>query len=254
MRLQGRTALVTGGSMGIGREVCLAYAAEGARVAVNSIGDPERVADVVAQIEAAGGTAMAVYGDVSREEQVEAMVRQVNEAWGGVDILVNNAGIYPRKPWMELTGDDWDHVQAVNAKSCFLMSKAVFPYMKSQGYGKIINVTSVTFFRGQKGFAHYVASKGAVIGFTRALSREVGEFGVTVNAVSPGAVMNERELLDMPDPAEREATRIYLSQEQAIPRRQLPADIVGAFVHLASKESDFMTGQTLNVDGGWVMH
>lgn len=254
MRLTNKVALVTGGSTGIGREVCLAYAAEGAKVAINYIGSPDKAAEVAARIEAAGGKAMTVYGDVSREDQVEAMIHAVNETWGGVDILVNNAGIYPRKPWFELTGDEWDHVQAVNAKSCFLTSKAVFPYMKERGYGKIVNVTSVTFFRGQKGFVHYVASKGAVIGFTRALAREVGEFGITVNAISPGAVMTEQELLDMPDLAEREATRVYLEREQSIPRRQLPADMVGAFLYLASPESDFMTGQTLNVDGGWVMH
>lgn len=254
MRLQNKVALVTGGSTGIGRDVCLAYAAEGAKVAVNYIGSEAAAAEVVARIEAAGGTAMAVYGDVSREEQVTAMVRAVSDAWGGTDILVNNAGIYPRKPWFEITGEEWDYVQAVNAKSCFLTSRAVFPFMRSRGYGKIINVTSVTFFRGQKGFVHYVASKGAVIGFTRALSREVGEFGITVNAISPGAVMTEQELLDMPDPAEQEATRVYLAKEQAIPRRQLPADMVGCFLYLASPDSDFMTGQTLNVDGGWVMH
>jgi 3-oxoacyl-[acyl-carrier protein] reductase len=142
----------------------------------------------------------------------------------------------------------------VNAKSCFLTSKAVFPYMSARGYGKIINVSSVTFHRGQKGFVHYVASKGAVVGFTRALGREVGPHGITVNAISPGAVMTEQELLDMPDLNEREQTRVYLAQEQAIPRRQIPEDMVGCFLYLASSDSDFMTGQTLSVDGGWTMN
>jgi 3-oxoacyl-[acyl-carrier protein] reductase len=254
MRLKGKTALVTGGSTGIGQEVCLAYAAEGARVAVNYLVSREKAMEVVEAIEAAGGEAMAVYGDVSDEAQVNAMVEAVNQAWGGVDILVNNAGIYPRKTWYEITGEEWDRVQAVNLKSCFLTSKAVFPYMRDKGYGKIINVSSVTFWRGQKGFVHYVASKGGVIGFTRALSREVGMHGITVNAISPGAVMTEQELLDMPDPAEQEKNRIYLEAEQAIPRRQLPKDMVGVFLFLASPDSDFMTGQTVNVDGGWMMH
>ncbi|TMV48929.1 3-oxoacyl-ACP reductase FabG [Paenibacillus mesophilus] len=254
MRLHDKVALVTGGSTGIGREVCLAFATEGARVAVNYIGSEQKARDVVAEIEAAGGQAMAVFADVSDEAQVNAMIETVNRAWGGVDILVNNAGIYPRKAWHEITGDEWDRVQAVNLKSCFLTSKAVFPHMREKGYGKIINVSSVTFWRGQKGFVHYVASKGGVIGFTRALSREVGMHGITVNAISPGAVMTEQELLDMPDAAEREKTRLYLTEEQAIPRRQLPPDMVGAFLFLASRDSDFTTGQTVNVDGGWVMH
>ncbi|TNJ61206.1 3-oxoacyl-ACP reductase FabG [Paenibacillus hemerocallicola] len=254
MRLKDKVALVTGGSTGIGREVCLAFAAEGARVAVNYIGPEEKAKEVVSAIEAAGGHAMAVFADVSDEGQVNAMVEAVGRAWGGVDILVNNAGIYPRKEWHEITGDEWDRVQAVNLKSCFLTSKAVFPHMKDKGYGKIINVSSVTFWRGQKGFVHYVASKGGVVGFTRALSREVGMHGITVNTISPGAVLTEQELLDMPDAAEREKTRLYLEEEQAIPRRQLPPDMVGAFLFLASSDSDFTTGQTVNVDGGWVMH
>ncbi len=254
MRLQGKVALITGGSTGIGREVCLRFAEEGAKVAVNYIGDETRAASVVTEIEGKGGQAMAVYADVSKEEQVNTMIDRVNQAWGGVDILVNNAGIYPRKSWHEITGDEWDHVHAVNAKSCFLTSKAVFPYMSERGYGKIINVSSVTFHRGQKGFVHYVASKGAVVGFTRALGREVGPHGITVNAISPGAVMTEQELLDMPDLNEREQTRVYLAQEQAIPRRQIPEDMVGCFLYLASSDSDFMTGQTLSVDGGWTMN
>ncbi|MEF3305949.1 SDR family NAD(P)-dependent oxidoreductase [Paenibacillus sp. GYB003] len=254
MRLRQKTALVTGGSTGIGREVCLAFAKEGARVAVNYIGPESQAQDVVAAIEAEGGEALAVRADVSDEAQVNAMVRRVGDAWGGVDILVNNAGIYPRKPWYDITGDEWDRVQAVNLKSCFLTSKAVFPHMRDKGYGKIINVSSVTFWSGQKGFVHYVASKGGVIGFTRALSREVGMHGITVNAISPGAVMTEQELLDMPDPEEREKTRLFLAEAQSIPRRQLPPDIVGAFLYLASPDSDFTTGQTINVDGGWMMH
>ncbi|GAA3399712.1 SDR family NAD(P)-dependent oxidoreductase [Paenibacillus hodogayensis] len=254
MRLQHKVALVTGGSTGIGLAVCQAFAEQGAKVVVNYIGPSDRAEAAVAAIRSAGGEAMAVHADVSDEAQVNAMVETIGRAWGGVDILVNNAGIYPRKAWYEITGDEWDRVQAVNLKACFLTSKAVFPHMRAKGYGKIINVSSVTFWRGQKGFAHYVASKGGVIGFTRALSREVGQHGITVNAISPGAVMTEQELLDMPDPAERESVGRYFAEEQAIPRRQLPADMAGAFLFLASPDSDFTTGQTVNVDGGWMMH
>lgn len=254
MRLEGKTALVTGGATGIGREVCIAFAAAGAKVAVNYIGSDERAKQVVRTIREQGGQAMAVHADVSDEQQVNAMVETIGHEWGGVDILVNNAGIYPRKAWHEISGEEWDRVQAVNLKACFLTSKAVYPHMKSQGYGKIINVSSVTFWNGQKGFVHYVASKGGVIGFTRALSREVGAEGITVNAITPGAVLTEQELLDMPDPAEQEEMRLFLEGVQSIPRRQLPSDMVGAFLFLASRDSDFTTGQTLNIDGGWMMH
>lgn len=254
MRLEGKTALVTGGATGIGREVCIAFAAEGAKVAVNYIGSDERAQQVVRTIREQGGQAIAVHADVSDEQQVNAMVETIGQAWGGVDILVNNAGVYPRKAWHEISGEEWDRVLAVNLKACFLTSKAVYPHMKAQGYGKIINVSSVTFWNGQKGFVHYVASKGGVIGFTRALSREVGAEGITVNAITPGAVLTEQELLDMPGEAEQEELRIFLEGAQSIPRRQLPSDMVGAFLFLASRDSDFTTGQTLNIDGGWMMH
>ncbi|MNH93069.1 (S)-1-Phenylethanol dehydrogenase [compost metagenome] len=254
VRLANKVALITGGSTGIGHAVSLAFGAEGASVAVNYIHNEAKAMETVSSIEARGGRALAVYGDVSKGKDVSAMVAQINEHWGGVDILVNNAGIYPRKAWYEITEEEWDLVQAVNLKSCFLTSKSVFPYMQQQGYGKIINVSSVTFLRGQKGFVHYVASKGGIIGFTRALSREVGIHGITVNAISPGAVLTEQELADYPDPSIQEELRQYLANEQAIPRRQLPGDMVGCFLYLASRESDFMTGQTLNVDGGWAMH
>ncbi|SFB39160.1 3-oxoacyl-[acyl-carrier-protein] reductase [Cohnella sp. OV330] len=254
MRLANKVALVTGGSTGIGEAVCLAFGAEGARVAVNYPSDAARAEDVAGRIRAAGGEAMAVQADVSNSDQVEAMFREIGETWGGADIVVNNAGIYPRRAWHEISEAEWDRVLAVNLKSCFLTSKAAFPHMRSRGYGKIINVASVAFLRGQGGFAHYVASKGGVIGFTRALSREVGQFGIAVNAVSPGAVMTEQELADLPDPVAQESLRAYLDREQAIPGRLLPRDVAGCFLFLASGDSDHMTGQTLNVDGGWAMH
>lgn len=255
MRLQNKVALVTGGSRGIGREVCLAFGGEGAKVAVNYYPGNEAEADqVVEDIRIKGGQAMAVCCDVSQEQQVEDMVRKITEAWGGVDILVNNAGIYPRQKWYEITSEDWDRVMNVNLKSCLFTCKAVFPHMKQQNYGKIINVSSVTFLRGQKDFLHYVSSKGGVIGFTRALSREVGKHGITVNAITPGAVLTEQELLDFPDPQVQEETRAYFASEQSIPRRILPEDMVGSFVFLATPDSDCITGQTLNADGGWVMN
>ncbi|WP_409342425.1 SDR family NAD(P)-dependent oxidoreductase [Paenibacillus sp. MBLB4367] len=253
MKLRDKVALVTGGATGIGKAVCLAYAAEGAKVVVNYWNTPEEAEQVVAAILEAGGQAMMQQADVSSAADVERMIREVGAVWGGVDIVVNNAGIYPNKTWFTITEEEWDRVMNVNLKSCFLLSKAVFPYMKERRYGKIINVSSVTFLRGQKGFVHYVASKGGIVGFTRALAREVGEHGISVNAISPGAVLTEQELLTY-DEESRAESAVYLAKEQCFSRRELPSDMVGGFVFLASPDSDFVTGQLLNIDGGWVMH
>ncbi len=254
MALDGKVVLVTGGSRGIGKAVCLAFAAEGAKVVVNYANSKLEAEDVVQRIQQQGGQAFAYRCDVSDETEVNQMIGEVNKRWGGVDILVNNAASYPRKSWHEITGVEWDRVLAVNLKSCFLTSKAVFPYMKEQRYGKIINVSSVTFWKGQANFLHYVSSKGGIIGFTRGLAREVGEFGICVNAITPGAVQTEQELKDIPDEQERKEIEAYLAKEQCFSRRQTPRDMEGAFVFLASPQSDFITGQTLNVDGGWMMH
>ncbi len=255
MRLKGKVALVTGGLGGIGREVCLAFAAEGANVVVNyydnPFGEPEKV---IAEIEQSGGEAYAYQCDVGNEADIIGMIDDIAKRWDGVDILVNNAGIYPRKAWNEITSDEWDRVMCVNLRACFLTAKAVYPYMLDKKRGKIINVSSVTFWNGQTDFLHYVSSKGGIIGFTRALAREVGKHGISVNCITPGAVLTAQELLDFPDPAVQTATAEYLAKEQSISRRQLPQDIVGSFVFLASADSDFITGQTLNVDGGWMMH
>lgn len=253
MKLRNKVALVTGGATGIGKAVCLAYAAEGAKVVINYWNTPEEAEQVRAEIVASGGEAIVQQADVSKEAEVGRMVREIGAIWGGVDIVVNNAGIYPNKTWYEITEEEWDRVLNVNLKSCFLISKAVFPHMKEQNYGKIINVSSVTFLRGQKGFVHYVASKGGIVGFTRALAREVGEHGITVNAISPGAVMTEQELLTYSKEHLEEAAA-RLAKEQCFTRRQLPSDLIGGFVFLASPDSDFITGQLLNIDGGWAMH
>lgn len=253
MKLQNKVALVTGGSTGIGKAVCLAYAAEGAKVVINYWNTPEEAEQVRAEIVAAGGEAMTEQADVTKEAEIGRMVQAIGEVWGGVDILVNNAGIYPNKPWTEITEADWDLVMDVNLKSCFFVSKAVFPHMKARGYGKIINVSSVTFLSGQKGFVHYVASKGGIVGFTRSLAREIGEHGIGVNVISPGAVMTEQEKRTYSEEHLRE-TAVYLAQAQSFSRRQLPSDLVGGFVFLASPDSDFITGQLLNIDGGWMMH
>lgn len=253
MKLRNKVALVTGGATGIGKAVCLAYAAEGAKVVVNYWNTPEEAEQVRAAIVESGGEAIVQQADVSNAAEVERMIQAIGEIWGGVDIVVNNAGIYPNKTWYEITEEEWDRVMNVNLKSCFLISKAVFPHMRERKYGKIINVSSVTFLRGQKGFVHYVASKGGIVGFSRAMAREVGEHGITVNAISPGAVKTEQEMLTY-DEEHLAESAAYLAKEQCFTRRQLPLDMVGGFVFLASPDSDFITGQLLNIDGGWVMH
>lgn len=254
MKLKDKVALVTGSSQSIGRVVALRYAREGAKVVVNYLSHPGLADQVVKEIEAAGGEAIALKADVSSEAEVNEMVKQAVKRFGTIDILVNNAGMDPRRPWNEITVDEWDRVMAVNVRSQFICAKAVFPFMKKKNYGKIINVSSVTFHLGRKGYVHYVASKGAIIGFTRALAREVGADRITVNCITPGAVKTETELEKVGSAEAQEAVSAYLLDVQAIPARMEAADIEGAFVFLASADSDFITGQTLNADAGWAMY
>jgi len=253
MRLSGKVAIITGSSRSIGAAVAKRYAKEGAKVVVNYRTHPELAAQVTEEIISAGGQAVAVQADVSNEEDVQRLVNTAVAAFGGIDILVNNAAMDPRRTWHDITADEWDRIMAVNVRSQFLCAKTVFPYMKAQNYGKIINVSSVTFFTGQKQFLHYVTSKGAIIGFTRALAREVGEHNITVNCITPGAVLTETEYEKVSLETIQESA-VYLAKAQCFSRREVASDVEGAFVFLASADSDFITGQTLNVDGGWIMH
>lgn len=254
MKLKNKVAIVTGSSQSIGKVVALRYAKEGARVVINYLSRPELAAAVVKEIENSGGEAFAYGADVSDEAQVEQMVKKAADRFGTVDILVNNAAIDPRKAWNEITVEEWDRVMAVNVRSQFICAKAVFPFMRKQHYGKIINVSSVTFHLGRKGYVHYVASKGAIIGFTRALAREVGGDNITVNCITPGAVKTETEIDKVGSAEAQVQVTKYLLEVQAIPARMQASDIEGAFVFLASSDSDFITGQTLNADGGWAMY
>jgi 3-oxoacyl-[acyl-carrier protein] reductase len=252
MRLQGKVALLTGGSRGIGAALSLGLAREGARVVVNYFTSASAAAAVVDEIRASGGDAIKVQADVSRSQEVKRLVDEAANRYGAVDILVNNAAMTEvHKPWLSISEDEWDRVMAVNLKSCFLMSRAVYPLMRQSQWGRIINLSSVTFFTGQANLLHYVASKGGIIGLTRTLARELGPDGITVNAISPGAIQTESELRSFPD---QEAVRSYLLGAQAVKRRGVPEDIVGATVLLASDAGAFITGQTVNVDGGWAMH
>ena len=257
-RLQDKVAIVTGGggTNSIGRAICLRFGQEGARVAVLDV-NSEGAARVADEIIAAGGTAIPVACDITDLGQCEAAVRQVADTFGGrVDILVNNAAFFGTmgawRPFNEWTTEEWDHMQTVNVRGMWFCVQAVFPHMKAQGYGKIINLSSSTFFAGVPGFIHYTTSKGAVIGFTRSLGRELGEFGIRVNAIAPGFTVSDAQLeltKDSQEWYEANRTRQALNE-----RNEIPEDLAGPALFLASPDSDFMTCQTLLVDGGQSPH
>ena len=247
MRLAGKVAIVTGGARHIGAVYCRKLAAEGAAVIIADVLDGDKV---VQEITAAGGRAMALKVDVSKQEDTIQMAAETVKTFGRIDILVNNAAIFiniQRQPFYEITAEEWDRVSAVNIKGPFLCAKAVFPQMKEQRTGKIINISSSTAFAGTPLFLHYVASKSALIGMTRSLAREVGEFGICVNAIAPGLVQHEGQT------APKEFTEFQL-KARSIKRLQTPEDLLGVLVYLASPDSDFVTGQTILVDGGGIFH
>lgn len=247
MKLKDRVAIVTGGAKGLGSEFCAALAAEGASVIVIDIADPH---DVIARISDHGGTAKGIKADITNPEDVAAAVDEAVRAFGRIDILVNNAAIVlglVRKPFYEIDPAEWDKTMAVNLKGPWICTKAVFPYMKEQKKGKIVNLASETFFTGSHGFVHYVASKGGVVGLTRSLAIELGPHNITINAIAPGFTDSEssRSLADV---------KKYDTTRTPMGRLMQPSDLFGALIFLASEASDFITGQVLLVDGGRVMH
>ena len=248
-RLDGRVAVVTGGGGGLGADVCRALAAAGAAVAV--AGRTQETIDTVRdQVRTAGGQAISVLADVSDKASIDEMAQTVVSELGGVDVLVNNAAIYPRRAWTEITEEEWDAVLGTNLKGYFLCARACHDSMKERGNGRIVNLTSITFFVGFAMLLDYVSSKGGLIGFTRALARELGPEGITVNAISPGAFPTDAEKIH-PDP---EQYNQWVLDQQSLKRRGTPEDIGNLAVFLASDASSFITGQTLEIDGGWAMH
>ncbi len=251
MKLKGKVVMVTGAARGIGKTYALRLAEEGARVVVTDVLD---AGPVKAEIEAKGGEAIALYTDVSDENSVNEAVRKTIERFGKVDVLVNNAGIFADinlKPFHQISLEEWEKIIKVNLTGIFLCCKAVYPQMKKQGKGKIINVSSSVFFSGVPFFLHYSTSKGAIIALTRALAREVGDDGISVNSIAPGFTMSEAV---EPNPKFTQQAREIAVNSRCFKRDQRPEDLLGALVLLASDESDFITGQTIVVDGGMVLH
>ncbi len=197
-----------------------------------------------------GARCLAFETDISDRSSVEEMAKRVTGEFGGVDILVNNAAIYPSRPWSEITEEEWDEVRTVNLKGYFLCARAAYPHMRGRGQGRVINVASLTFFIGFANLLDYVASNGGVVGFTRTLAREVGSESITVNAISPGAFPTDAEKIH-PDP---EGYNRWVLDQQSIKRRGTPKDIGNLVAFLASDAASFITGQTIEVDGGWLMH
>jgi 3-oxoacyl-[acyl-carrier protein] reductase len=249
MRLDGRVAVVTGGGKGIGKAYCKGLAAEGAKVVVADI-DVEAATSAADEIRAAGGSAHPCRVDVASEVETRAMAEFATRQFGGIDILINNAAMYAnltRKNFDKITPEEFDRVLAVNVKGVWLCTLACVPAMRARGGGKIVNIGSGSVFVGGNGLVHYVASKMGVTGLTRALARELGDDKIKINTLIPGLTDSSSNAAN--------TSGDYLqtvAQQRCLKRIETPDDLIGALVFLSSSESDFITGQSLNCDGGFL--
>ena len=249
--LEGRVVIVTGGGKGIGKVYAQEFARAGAKVVAADI-DGAAAEAIASAITAANGEAIGVATDVADEASTLAMAQAALARFGGIDVLINNASlmsVLPRRSWMEIPVSEWDAVMDVNLRGPFLCSRAVMPAMRQRGRGKIVNISSSRVWDGTPNRLHYTTSKAGVIGFTRALARELGAFGITVNAVTPGLTLSETQAATTPS-----NYSAVNASGRAIGRDQFPEDLVGTVMFLSSAASDFITGQTINVDGGKAMH
>jgi len=249
-RLEGRVAIVTGGAKGIGAHYSGALAAEGARVMISDIADGQELAAGIAAKHGANSVASEIF-DVSDEGSVKRLVAKTLERFGQIDVLVNNAALYAplhEQKFTEIDVDLWDKVMAINLRGPFLMAKHVAPEMAKRGYGKIINIGSGTAYRGIPWMMHYVTTKGGIMAMTRSMSRELGDDGIRVNTLMPGFTLSDSIVNQNPGHVETARNRAVASR--AIKRDMHPQDLLGALVFLSSADSDFITGQTIAVDGG----
>jgi 3-oxoacyl-[acyl-carrier protein] reductase len=247
MRFENKSIIITGGGGKIGKAYAMAFAREGAKVSLPDIASAD---PVVKAIQDTGGTAITMKCDVSDEQSVKAMVDETAKRFGTIDVLINNAAYFMtvwKGPFWEMTVEEFDKAMAVNVRGSWLCAKAAVPHMQKQKQGKIINISSNVALTGNANYIHYVTSKGALIAMTRAMARELGDYNICVNTVTPGFVVTEGRQVD---PAYEKVR----AQQRSIKRTQVEADLVGTVLFLSSPESDFMTGQLINVDGGFHFH
>ena len=244
MRFKNQSVIITGGGGKIAKAYAMAFAQEGAKLSLPDIVSADRTVNAIRD---AGGTAITMACDVSDEQSVKTMVDETVKQFGTVDVLINNAAYFMtvwKGPFWEMTVEEFDKAMAVNVRGSWLCAKAVVPHMQKQKSGKIINVSSNVALTGNPNYIHYVTSKGALIAMTRAMARELGDWNICVNTVSPGFIVTEGRKVD----PEYEKIR---AQQRSIKRTQVENDLVGTVLFLSSPDSDFMTGQLLNVDGGF---
>jgi NAD(P)-dependent dehydrogenase (short-subunit alcohol dehydrogenase family) len=254
MRLRDKVAIITGAAQGIGAAFAFGFTNEGAKVLVADILDGK---DTVKSVEKMGGQAVFVRTDVSKQDECNAMAKAAFDRFGSIDILVNNAAIFSTlivKPFVEITTEEWNRVMQVNIGGPFHCTKAVFPYMKDRG-GKIINISSSSFLEGVPGMPHYVSSKGAVMAFTRCMARELGEYNINVNSLSPGFTHSEGgDRWDRNKAMPMGSVEDILMPQRCIKRLPMPEDLVGTAIFLASDDSRNITGQLINIDLGVSLH
>jgi NAD(P)-dependent dehydrogenase (short-subunit alcohol dehydrogenase family) len=246
--VEGKVIIITGAAQGLGSSYAEFLAKNGAKLVLADISE-KKLAKTAAFIQSQGGKCVGLNVDVQSKKQTEEMAKTTVEQFGRIDVLVNNAAMFAglkKKTLMELEPEEWDQVMSVNVKGSFLCCRAVFPQMKAQKKGKIINISSGTFFNGASLLTHYVTSKGAIMGLTHALARELGEYNITINALAPGFTITDAALGIESDQKYRE----FVVSRRALKREQVPEDLTGTMLYLCSSASDFLTGQTIVVNGG----
>ncbi|GAC1316527.1 MAG: 3-oxoacyl-ACP reductase FabG [Chloroflexota bacterium] len=250
-RLDHKVIVITGAGQGIGRAYARRLSQAGANVVIAEI-NGERGRAVADEVERAGGRAIFVETDVSSADSCARLVDQTTREFGRLDGLINNAALFSTiimKPFWEIDVDEWDRLMAVNVRGVWLAARAVVPTMQAQRWGRIVNISSAVIWMGRQNYLHYVASKGAVFSMTRSMARELGDWNITVNAITPGATYTEVERATVSEDQKK-----AMIQQQSIKRPETPADLAGVVAFLCSDEAGFVTGQTINVDGGFMMH